>query len=311
MKSLKFWGLVATLFGLALANDRPFLSTGSPTPMNGEHPHIRMESEDVYLKVYLGHYDVDARFIFSNDGPAQEVTMGFPEWAHDYERDKINFFDLRTSVDGVPVGIKRFVPPGQHRLDYKAWWLKTVRFGAYQTRQVTVRFNARLDTTPDGDSYHSVAYHFTGQAWKGLVRESRLTVRLPYHGATLGGYARGSEGYRGPGLTRDGRWVYFLRHDWEAEQRFNLVFQDLPGFPKQRFEVKESELKGKSSWELTVMRNEIAARHGRPFSDPDLRRYFEGQSWYSVDPYYSDRDLKRWERKAMQTIMDYQNKHGH
>ena len=88
MKSPKLWGLALSLFGLALANDRPFLVTGSPTPMNGEHPHIRMESEDVYLKVYLGHYDVDARFVFTNDGPAQEVTMGFPEWAHDYERDR-------------------------------------------------------------------------------------------------------------------------------------------------------------------------------------------------------------------------------
>ncbi|MBS2033483.1 YARHG domain-containing protein [bacterium] len=309
LRSCRLWALALGLASMALANDSPSLSSGTFQPMNGEHPQIRMESEDIYLKVYLGSYDVDARFVFTNDGPAQDVTMGFPEWAHDYLRDKANFLNFRSSVDGVPVGVKRFVPAGQHRLDYRAWWLKTVHFSPYQTRMVTVRFSARLDSTPDGDRFHSVGYAFTGGAWKGKVKESRLTVRLPYQGARLGGYARGSEGYRGPGMTRDGRWVYLVRRNWEAEQRFNLVFQDPPDFPRELERVDESSLKGKSAWELTLMRNRIAARYGRPFSDPELRRYFEAQSWYSVDPNYSDRRLRSYECKDMQTIQEYQNKH--
>ncbi|MFN8613780.1 MAG: YARHG domain-containing protein [Vulcanimicrobiota bacterium] len=309
MRSLKVTMLLLLLFALARANDRPFLATGTPAPMNGEHPHIRMESEDVFLKVYLSSYDVDARFVFVNDGPAQDVTMGFPEWGHDYERDKANFWNFRTFVDGEQVPVRRYVPPRQHHLDFKAHWLKTLHFAAHQRRLVTVRFSAKLDTTPDGDSFHMVTYRFTGKAWKGRVDVSRLAARLPYRDSVLGGYARGSTGYDGPGLRRDGRWIYYERRNWEAEQLFDLVFRDPPDFPKASVVVQESQLKGKSSWELTVMRNQIAARLGRPFRDPDLRRYFESQSWYSADPNYSDRRLRAYEVENMKTILEYQKKH--
>lgn len=35
-----------------------------------------------------------------------------------------------------------------------------------------------------------------------------------------------------------------------------------------------------SSWQLSIARNEIYARHGRMFDNADLRAYFEAQSWY-------------------------------
>jgi hypothetical protein len=44
--------------------------------------------------------------------------------------------------------------------------------------------------------------------------------------------------------------------------------------------VTEDDLRGKSVWELDVMRNEIYARHGRRFVRPDLQRHFEQQPWY-------------------------------
>ncbi len=44
--------------------------------------------------------------------------------------------------------------------------------------------------------------------------------------------------------------------------------------------VTESDLVGKSAWELDVMRNEIYARHGRRFARTDLQNYFDRQPWY-------------------------------
>lgn len=41
-----------------------------------------------------------------------------------------------------------------------------------------------------------------------------------------------------------------------------------------------ADVAGLSSWQLTIARNEIYARHGRIFSDPDIRAYFEAQPWY-------------------------------
>jgi hypothetical protein len=42
-----------------------------------------------------------------------------------------------------------------------------------------------------------------------------------------------------------------------------------------------ADIRGQSKWTLSLMRNEIYARHGYIFSDPNLKRYFENQSWYS------------------------------
>ena len=42
-----------------------------------------------------------------------------------------------------------------------------------------------------------------------------------------------------------------------------------------------SDLEGLSSSELRIMRNSIYARHGRLFKSPDLREYFNAQSWYN------------------------------
>lgn len=41
-----------------------------------------------------------------------------------------------------------------------------------------------------------------------------------------------------------------------------------------------ADVAGLSSWQLSMARNEIYARHGRMFNDPDIRSYFESQSWY-------------------------------
>ena len=42
-----------------------------------------------------------------------------------------------------------------------------------------------------------------------------------------------------------------------------------------------ADIAGLSSWQLSMARNEIYARHGRMFNDPDIRSYFQAQSWYN------------------------------
>lgn len=50
-------------------------------------------------------------------------------------------------------------------------------------------------------------------------------------------------------------------------------------FLSQRL-VNDSDLANKSSLELDIMRNEIFARYGRRFQDPELQSYFNNQPWY-------------------------------
>ena len=47
-----------------------------------------------------------------------------------------------------------------------------------------------------------------------------------------------------------------------------------------RYYTKD-ELREYSSYDLWIARNEIFARHGRGFSDPDLQEYFNNKTWYT------------------------------
>jgi flagellar basal body-associated protein FliL len=71
-----------------------------------------------------------------------------------------------------------------------------------------------------------------------------------------------------------------------------------------------SNLEGLTPWELKVARNEIYARHGRPFVHKDLSCYFAKQSWYTVDPAYTEKSLSSLEVSNAVFILNYENETG-
>ncbi len=70
--------------------------------------------------------------------------------------------------------------------------------------------------------------------------------------------------------------------------------------------ISQEELKTLSEWQLKVARNEIYARHGRPFEHQDLQCYFEKTAWYQVNPEYSDQTLSSIETTNIDTILEYE-----
>lgn len=74
-----------------------------------------------------------------------------------------------------------------------------------------------------------------------------------------------------------------------------------------------SELQPLSKRELTLARNEIFARYGRGFNDPDIRQYFESKSWYR-QRYTADEfdallpsPLSPIEQQNVDTILEVEN----
>ena len=66
------------------------------------------------------------------------------------------------------------------------------------------------------------------------------------------------------------------------------------------------ELKNLTADELFIARNEIYARHGRTFNNPELQQYFNGKSWYSgtISPENFDTSvLNSFERANVSTIL--------
>ena len=64
-----------------------------------------------------------------------------------------------------------------------------------------------------------------------------------------------------------------------AETVNNGPCGDYP-FTSQR-KVTSDDLWGKTDRELSIMRNEIYARHGYIFDNAEMRNYFEGEPWYT------------------------------
>ena len=74
--------------------------------------------------------------------------------------------------------------------------------------------------------------------------------------------------------------------------------------------LTEHDLRNKSNWTLTIARNEIYARRGRPFATPAIRAYFRQQTWYnplSCSPEeFDDALLNSVESRNTVRIREYQ-----
>lgn len=82
-------------------------------------------------------------------------------------------------------------------------------------------------------------------------------------------------------------------------------------FPNSGFErLTESDLAGKSAWELALGRNEIYARHGRTFQMKEFQNYFDTCSWYAPNQNYDYSDdsanLNSIERENAKFIKDHE-----
>jgi hypothetical protein len=84
---------------------------------------------------------------------------------------------------------------------------------------------------------------------------------------------------------------------------------DVPFFMTR--EVTDADLRGRSTWELDVMRNEIFARHGRRFARRDLQAHFDQQPWYR--PQYGPEEfpmslLSAVQKRNADLIQEYQRR---
>jgi ketosteroid isomerase-like protein len=55
--------------------------------------------------------------------------------------------------------------------------------------------------------------------------------------------------------------------------------------------LSPSDVTGLTTAQLRLLRNTVTARHGRTFSDGDLRQYFQSRAWYKPDSDYDEDQL--------------------
>lgn len=71
-------------------------------------------------------------------------------------------------------------------------------------------------------------------------------------------------------------------------------------------QLTRGDLAGLTNWQLTLARNEIYARHGRPFDNAHIRSYFNSTGWYRANSAYRDSWLSQTETRNAAFIRDYQ-----
>ena len=74
--------------------------------------------------------------------------------------------------------------------------------------------------------------------------------------------------------------------------------------------IKTDDLELYTALELTLMRNEVFAVHGRVFNDPYLKALFATRTWYHPNPNFSEASLSQRERANVNFISSYQKKTG-
>jgi hypothetical protein len=202
-----------------------------------------------------------------------------------------------------------------------------------------------------GGAFDETSYILhTGKSWHGKIGRSEVIVKFArdMKGKVLKpSWYRFSENtfdkvdwpsvrgskvlYHGPDKAQvSGLTMRFVRTNWEPEVKddiwlafsykgisygpstpaVKLPYADIYPFSRA---LKESDLKGKSDAQLKIMRNAIYARHGRPFKDPELAKYFTSQSWYHKDEKWTDADddakLSALEKQNAQFILSYAKAH--
>lgn len=81
-------------------------------------------------------------------------------------------------------------------------------------------------------------------------------------------------------------------------------------FPSDREYITESDLIGKSMYEVALIRNEIYARHGYIFNTEPYKSYFESQDWYVPNEYFNANIFNEIEKANKDFLVKYEEDRG-
>jgi hypothetical protein len=72
--------------------------------------------------------------------------------------------------------------------------------------------------------------------------------------------------------------------------------------------IRKSLLEGLFIEDVTQIRQEILARHGKVFKEPWLQKYFSSFDWYTADPNFNESSLTEVEKRNIATIAAYEKR---
>lgn len=158
----------------------------------------------------------------------------------------------------------------------------------------------------DMDKFQNVA--LTEELLKNLTMNDLRLMRNEF-------WARRGRKFTTPGIRQQFEW-----RDWyqPAKDQSKVKLNAVEEQNVRLIEREEAKLREKISTEpitqtmieglfvedLRVLRNEIYAKRGRIFKDPNLQKYFAAQTWYQPNPDFRDESLTEIESKNLAVIKE-------
>lgn len=180
-----------------IAPVREFVRGGSVTPAD-PHQRVRLESEEVIIRLKRKSYVVDATFKLLNTGETTTERVGFPKWVTSREESYPTFIRFEGSVDGLKVDfheewdlsrgqrMQSTSPEARNQLaegqlrNGRLWLVSQVTFPGHERTMIRIRYEARYHGYGSTASY----IYGTGSFWKGNIGRAVFIIDSTEVGGT-------------------------------------------------------------------------------------------------------------------------------
>lgn len=198
----------------SLGDEQPLVGIGGTyRPIRGESS-VRLVREFIRVRFSPRLARTVVQFEFRNDGPAQWVTLGFPEQV---VYDRSSFQRFQVWLDGRPLRARptRWTEDMPHTL-WTRWWVSKAHFSAAERRVLRVEYQEKPSHL-DEASYGYCYLLGTGRAWKGTIGDVQFLMMLDGFGP------EGTIWSDAAGLRRKGSRLAWRARNWEPRTDAELV----------------------------------------------------------------------------------------
>ena len=272
-----------------------------------------MVKEKIFIKAHRESCEVFCNFWFYNYGKSNFLTVGFPDYVENIAVESKPIRNFTAYVNGNQQEImtaKQIITEKHGENSYKYWYVWYTNFPSRDT--------VYIENTYSGDWGGSICTRFfhydigTGRTWYKDIGAGEIII--DYSDVASDNF-----------LIKD-RYSNLTDEITIIEREDSLVFTFNDLIPQQyqvisieflsywNFRIPDYEFIKKEYQKLIadkktarLMRNEIFARHGYLFTDPELKAYFGKKKWYKPNQKFTFDDLNTSEKQAVTIIKEIED----
>ncbi|QQO09934.1 YARHG domain-containing protein [Breznakiella homolactica] len=331
----KFICILLFLFiaGFVFSNDSRAVLGSSVEIIDNENTNIVMLEEEIVITLYKDCYEVTVTFHFFNEGPAEEVLLGFPVESHyqpisdNYELAQIRNF--KSFINGILLSeytIKEESTEERFYTTTVKWFLREVIFPANSHTYSKVAYRAPYNHS---GFFNSAGYIYgTGRSWKGPI--GKMTVIIN-HGDEILVRGVNFRNNHSPHFTWEGngKYTYVMENlNPEIDSRISIGIEPFDIYGKYNNEFGDwangwiwdeyllyknfSDIRLYTKNQIRLFINFFYAFHGYEFKNELYKKYFHNfdrfMDWsntkYTVNPDFSENSFNDIERKNIDYLLN-------